>query len=159
MSGALGGGTSAGGRRRTFAAWALATWVILLLAAFAGVQYARHADWIYLAAALGVIAACAGAILRQAWARGLLQLLCVLLAVWTVVTGVWMAGQWDQFALARARALAQPQAAALWLWQIARDQRTWQVALGLKAAAVPLLGWLAWTLGRPAVRGQFHGRR
>ncbi len=154
MNGAL-----AGAGRRTFAAWALATWVVLLLTAFAAVQYLRHADWIYLVAASVVIVGCIGAILRQAWARPLLQVSCMLLALWALITGVWMVRQWDQFALARQQVMAQPQVAPLGLWLIARAQRTWQVALALKVAAIPLLAWLAWTLGQPAVRGQFHHRR
>jgi hypothetical protein len=41
---------------------------------------------------------------------------------------------------------------------IARAERTWQVGLALKAVAIPLLLWLAWQLGRPAVRAQFRRR-
>jgi hypothetical protein len=45
------------------------------------------------------------------------------------------------------------------LWMIARAQRTWQVGIALKLAAIPALLWLAWQLGRPAVRTQFRSRR
>jgi hypothetical protein len=87
-----------------------------------------------------------------------MRVLCVALVLWALVSGALMLSQWDRFALARQHALAQPQLADLALWLIARAQRTWQVALGLKALAVPLLLWLAWGLGRPAVRAQFKHR-
>jgi hypothetical protein len=151
--------TRADGSPRKFAAWALGAWVLLLLAAFGAVQYLRGANYVYLLAALLVIVVCAGCILRQRWARPLLRGLCLLLALWALSTGVLMLRQWDQFALARQHALVQPELAQLTLWLVARAQRTWQVALTLKALAVPLLLWLAWTLGRPSVRAQFHGRR
>ena len=149
----------ADGSPRSFATWALGAWVLLLLAAVGAVQYLRGGDFAYLAAALLVIVACAGCILRQGWARPVLQGLCLLLALWALATGVLMLRQWDQFALARQHALAQPELAPLTLWLVARAQRTWQVALTLKALAVPLLLWLAWALGRPNVRAQFRTRR
>ena len=149
----------ADGSPRSFATWALGAWVLLLLAAVGAVQYLRGGDLAYLVAALLVIVVCAGCILRQGWARPVLRGLCLLLALWALATGVLMLRQWDQFALARQHALAQPELAELTLWLVARAQRTWQVALTLKALAVPLLLWLAWTLGRPNVRAQFHSRR
>lgn len=144
---------------RRFAAWALGAWVLLLLAALGAVQYLRGGDFAYLAAALVIIVTCAGGILRQGWARPLLRGVCLVLALWALATGVLMLRQWDQFDLARQHALAQPELAPLGLWLVARAQRTWQVALALKALAVPLLLWLAWALGRPNVRVQFRSRR
>lgn len=149
----------ADGSPRSFATWALGAWVLLLLAAVGAVQYLRGGDHVYLVAALLVIVACAGCILRQGWARPVLQGLCLLLALWALATGALMLRQWDQFALARQHALAQPELGELTLWLVARAQRTWQVALALKALAVPLLLWLAWALGRPNVRAQFRTRR
>ena len=143
---------------RRFAAWAIGPWVLLLFAALGFVQYLRHAEYLYLAAALLVIVACAGCILRQAWARPALQVLAVLLAVWALVTGVLMLQQAGDFEIARQHAQAQPQLGEVALWMIARAERTWQVGLALKAAAIPLLLWLAWALGRPAVRAQFQRR-
>ena len=143
---------------RRFSAWAVGPWVLLLFAAMGFVQYLRHAEYVYLAAALLVIVACAGCILRQAWARPTMQLLAVLLAVWALASGVLMLQQWSDFDTARQHALAQPQLSDVALWMIARAERTWQVGLVLKAAAIPLLLWLAWQLGRPAVRAQFRPR-
>lgn len=144
---------------RKFAAWAPGAWVLLLLAAFGAVQYMRGAHFAYVAAALLVIVLCAGCILRQRWARPWLRGTCLLLALWALATGVLMLRQWDQFELARQQVIAQPELAQLGLWLVARAQRTWQVALALKALAIPLLLWLAWTLGRPEVRAQFRSRR
>ncbi len=143
---------------RRFAAWAVGPWVLLLFAALGFVQYLRHAEYLYLAAALLVVVACAGCILRQAWARPVLQLLAVLLAAWALVTAALMLQQSGDFDTARQHALAQPQLGEVALWMIARAERTWQVGLALKTAAIPLLLWLAWQLGRPAVRAQFHSR-
>lgn len=141
-----------------FAPWALGVWVVLLLAMMGAVQYLRRADFVYLAAAAMVILVAAGCILRQGWARPAMRVLGVVLALWALLSGGWMLSQWDRFEIARQHALAQPQLADFGLWLIARAQRTWQVALGLKALAVPLLLWLAWELGRPAVRMQFKTR-
>ena len=143
---------------RRFSAWAVGPWVLLLFAALGFVQYLRHAEYIYLAAALLVIAVCAGCILRQAWARPAMQGLAVLLALWALASGVLMLQQWGDFDTARQHALAQPQLGEVALWMIARAERTWQVGLALKAAAIPLLLWLAWQLGRPTVRAQFRPR-
>ncbi|WP_231381796.1 hypothetical protein [Rhodanobacter sp. OR87] len=144
---------------RRFAAWAVGPWVLLLFAALGFVQYLRHAEYLYLAAALLVIVACAGCILRQAWARPVLQLLAVLLAAWALVTAALMLQQAGDFDTARQHALAQPQLGEVALWMIARAERIWQVGLALKAAAIPLLLWLAWQLGRSTVRAQFRPRR
>ncbi len=139
-----------------FSAWAVGPWVLLLFAALGFVQYLRHAEYVYLAAALVVIVACAGCILRQAWARPAMQVLTVLLAVWSLASGVLMLQQWGDFDTARQHALAQPQLGEVALWMIARAERIWQVGLALKVAAIPLLLWLAWQLGRPTVRAQFR---
>lgn len=143
---------------RRFSAWAVGPWVLLLFAALGFVQYLRHAEYIYLAAALLVVVVCAGCILRQAWARPAMQMLAVLLALWALASGVLMLQQWGDFDTARQHALAQPQLGEVALWTIARAERTWQVGLALKAAAIPLLLWLAWQLGRPTVRAQFRPR-
>jgi hypothetical protein len=141
---------------RRFSAWPIGVWVLLLLAATGAVQYLQHAEYAYLLAALLIIAVCAGCILRQAWARPVMQILAVLLALWALLGGVLMLQQWGDFEIARQHAQAQPQLGEAALWMIARAQRTWQVGLALKAIAIPLLLWLAWQLGRPAVRAQFR---
>ncbi|OOG51294.1 hypothetical protein [Rhodanobacter sp. C01] len=143
---------------RRFAAWAIAPWVLLLIAALGCVQYLQHGEYAYLLAALIVVVVCAGCILRQAWARPTMRVIAVLLALWALATGVLMLQHWDDFETARQHALTQPQVAEMAIWMINRAQRIWQVGLALKALAIPLLLWLAWQLGRPMVRAQF-GRR
>jgi hypothetical protein len=145
---------------RRFSVWMIGVWVVLLFAAMGAVQYLQHAEYAYLLAALLVFVACAGCILRQAWARPTMQWLAVLLALWALVSAVLMLRQWGDFEAARQHALAmQAQFAEIALWTIARAQRTWQVGLALKAIAIPMLLWLAWQLGRPAVCAQFKQRR
>lgn len=144
---------------RRFSVWAIGPWIVLLFAAMGAVQYLQHAEYVYLLAALLIFVVCAGCILRQAWARPTMQVLAVLLALWALVSGVLMLQQWGDFETARQHAQVQPQLGEVALWMIARAQRTWQVGLALKALAIPLLLWLAWQLGRPAVRVQFKPRR
>ena len=144
---------------RRFAVWAMGPWILLLIAAMGCLQYLQHAEYAYLAAAMVVIVVCAGCILRQSWARSTMRVLAVLLALWALVTGVQMLQQWGDFERARQDALAQPQLGEVALWMIARAQRTYEVGLVLKAAAIPLLLWLSWQLGRPSVVAQFKRRR
>jgi hypothetical protein len=144
---------------RRFSAWAIGLWVLLLFAALGAVQYLQHGEYPYLLAALLIIVTCAGCILRLAWARPAMQVLTIVLAAWALLTGALMLRQWGDFAIARQHAMAQPQLGDVALWMIARAQRTWQVALALKALAIPLLLWLAWQLGQPGVRAQFRHRR
>lgn len=144
--------------RPRFAAWRVAVWIVLLLAAFGGAQYLRHGDWLYLAGALAVIVACAGGILRQAWSRQALRITAMLLVLWVLVSGGLMLAQWGQFDLVRAHAQAQPQPDLL-LLVIEQARRSYLLGLVLKALLLPLLLWLAWQLGRPAVRAQFVARR
>lgn len=144
---------------RRFAAWAIALWVLLLVAALGCVQYLQHGEYAYLLAAVIVVVVCASCILRQAWARPTMRVMAVLLALWALVTGVLMLQYGSDFEAAREHARAQPEVAEMAIWMINRAQRTWQVGLTLKALAVPLLSWLAWQLGRPAVRAQFGSRR
>jgi hypothetical protein len=145
---------------RRFTVWLIGMWIVLLFAAMGAVQYLQHAEYAYLLAALLIFVVCAGCILRLAWARPTMQVLAALLALWALVSGVLMLQQWGDFETARQHALAMPpQLGDIALWTIARAQRTWQVGLVLKALAMPLLLWLAWQLGRPAVRMQFKRRR
>ena len=145
---------------RRFSAWPIGVWILLLLAATGSVQYLQHAEYTYLLAALLIIVVCAGCILRQAWARPIIQVLAVLLAVWALVSGVLMLQQWGDFETAQQHALAMPpQLGDIALWTIARAQRTWQVGLALRAVGVPFLLWLPWQLGRPVARAQFKRRQ
>ncbi|MGN6281300.1 hypothetical protein [Frateuria sp.] len=141
-----------------FGLWRVATWIVLLLAAFGGVLYLRHGDWPYLVGTFAVIVVCAGGILRQPWARPALRVVAVLLALWVLVTGGLMLAQWDQFDMARTHAMTQPQPELL-LLVIEQARRSFLLGLAFKALLVPLLLWLAWQLGRPPVRAQFVARR
>ena len=149
----------AAGSRTEFAAWPIAVWLLLLLAAFGGVQYLRFGRFDYLAAAMAVIVVCAGCVLRQAWARQAMRAVAVLLACWAAYTGVLMWMDRERFDAARQAALAQPQLGEVALMMVERARRTYQVVIGIKAVAVPVLLWLAWRLGRPEVAAQFHTRR
>ncbi|HET6804307.1 MAG TPA: hypothetical protein VFH59_02550 [Frateuria sp.] len=140
-----------------FGAWRVATWIVLLLTAFGGVLYLRHGDWPYLVGAFAVIVACAGCILRQPWARQALRVIALLLVLWALATGGLMLAQWGQFDAARAHAMTQSQPELL-LLLIEQARRSFLLGLVFKALLVPLLLWLAWQLGRPAVRAQFVSR-
>jgi biotin transporter BioY len=158
-------------RRPRFAFWRMLTWLLLLLAAFGGVQYIHHAQLVwsalqsaspgetdqiaglrsmlgwdvgYLVAAFVVIATCAGCIMRQAWARSVLRAVALVLCVWIVYGGVMLWHQWQ--GLESVPALASDVG------------RVFRINLALRAVSAPLLLWLAWQLGQPAVRLQFRSR-
>ena len=143
---------------RGIAAWRIACWIVLLLAAFGGVQYVRHGDYLYLVGALAVIVTCAGAILRQPWARQAMRVVAVLLAVWLVVTAALMWVHWGQFEQQRQLAMSQA-ASPLVLLVIEQARRSYLTGLVLKLVLLPLVVWLGWALGRPAVRLQFDATR
>lgn len=145
--------------RKRFAFWAIAPWILLLLAALGCLQYEQHAQYGYLLAAVVVIVVCAGCILRQAWARPVMRWMALALAAWAFVTGALMLQHTGDFERARQHALAlQAQVRPLALYMIARARRTWEVGLALKALAIPMLLWLAWQLGRDEVKAQFSRR-
>lgn len=168
-----------------FSAWRLVTWLILLFSAFGILLYARHAwplialvgrpapaggshaavvralawDTAYLLGAGLSLTAAAGTLLRRDGARRLLRVLAVLLALWALVTGVGMVLSWDDF-LRRTHALAQlPALRQDGQALIARMRRTFVLGVAMKLVSAPLLTWLAWRLGLPAVRAQFRARR
>ena len=167
---------------RGFAAWRVAAWLLLLLAGFGCVQYIGHAqllwaqranlspadgatlhrmlawDISYFAAAFALIVLCAGCILRQGWARVPLRVACGALALWALVGGGVMLAQWPQFDRASADALAQLGKDEVMRAAVLYARRVYRITLGLKAVAIPLLLWLAWRLGTPAVRMQFRHR-
>ena len=171
---------------RGFALWRVVVWLLLLLAAFGCLQYVNHAhqgwtqlqalapsdagtaaalrgmlgwDIAYLLAAFTLVVLCAGGILRQTWARPALRVAACLLALWALITGGMLLAQWPQFDQASANALAQLRADATLQQALLHARRSYQMALVLKAIAVPVLLWLAWRLGVPAVRAQFFPRR
>ena len=170
-------------RKRGFAWWRMFVWLLLLLAAYGGVQYIQHGQQVwgalqalpagdgpnaavlhgllgwdigYLVVAFAVIVACAGCILRQEWARPVLRVLALLLCVWSAYRGVLLWQQWQAFDAANAALLA---GGASMPAQLANLRRILMVGLGLRIVGVPLLLWLAWQLGHPAVRVQFRARR
>lgn len=160
-----------------FAAWRLALWVVLLLAAFGCLQYASHGlrVWQTLAVAAGIDAAgrhdlqamlawdmgyfavaaplvvcCAAAIQRQGWARPVLRVAFVLLALALAASGTLLWRSWIHW-----QALQASAAAAAGMADRARQVH---LALGFDAVAIAVLLWLSWQLGRPAVRAQFRRR-
>jgi hypothetical protein len=176
-----------GSTTRGFAAWRVLVWLMLLLAAFGSVQYLSHAQLLwahrtglspddgaalqrmlawdigYLLAAFALIVLCAGCILRQGWARAPLRVACGVLVLWALVTGGKVLAKWLQFEHSSVDALAQlGQDAALRNALVnarVHARHAYLIALGLKAIAIPVLLWLAWRLGTPAVRTQFRRRR
>lgn len=170
----------AGGRG--FAIWRVVVWLLLLLAAFGCVQYLGHAqllwgqrqglvpagtasaelhrmlawDIAYLLAAFALIVLCAGCILRQAWARPALRVAAALLALWMLASGGALVVHWPAFDRSSADALAQLHGDATLRQALLHARHSYLVALVLKAVAVPVLLWLAWSLGRPVVCAQFR---
>ncbi|WP_049622224.1 hypothetical protein [Frateuria defendens] len=142
-----------------FVAWRIGCWIVLLLAAFGGVQYLRHGDYPYLGASFAVIVVSAGCVLRQAWARQPMRLVALALAVWVMVSAALVLASWGQFEQARQHALAQPELSGVLLAMIEQAKRAYLLSLVFKALLLPLLLWLAWWLGRPAVAAQFRRRR
>lgn len=167
---------------RGFAAWRVLVWLLLLLAAFGCVQYLGHAQLLwthragvspadsvalhhmlawdlgYLLAAFALIVLCAGCILRQAWARVPLRVACGVLVLWALASGGMMLAQWPQFHRASAEALAQLGNDNILRNAVIHARRVYRITLGLKAVAIPVLLWLTWRLGTPAVRMQFRHR-
>jgi hypothetical protein len=170
-------GSDLGVRRSGFAWWRMLVWVLLLLAGFGGVQYVTHAQQVwgvlkslppgdatassalygmlawdvgYLAVAFVLIVVCAGCILRQAWARPVLRLIALALCVWSAYRGVLLWQQWSTLNAAGG---------ALQGGQLTDLRHIVLAGLGLRVIAVPVLLWLSWQLGQPAVRLQFKARR
>jgi len=176
-----------GGRREGLTLWRIVVWLILLLAAYGCLQYLLHArqlwvtlrplpasnaedigqlqkmlawDVLYFAASFALVVICAGAILRQAWARVSLQVACVLLAVgWGLVGGVLLFAHWREFSQAVALTNAQDSLDQASQMALAHMRRSFLMALGIKLACIPVLLWLAWRLGLPQTRAQFRKLR
>jgi hypothetical protein len=169
------------------APWRIVLWLILLLSAFGCLQYVHHAQQVwqhlqalaaddaqrrgglhamlawdagYLLAAFALIVLCAGGILHQAWSRVPLQLAAGILAAWSALSGLWLYQQWHAFA-ASASAMAGTSAQAAVAVQALLDhaRHSYHIGLALKVVSVPVLVWLAWRLGQPSVKAQFHRRK
>jgi hypothetical protein len=168
-----------------FTLWRVLVWLLLLLAAFGCVQYFNHAellwrqrhafaggsaaagalqrllawDVVYLLAAFALIVLCAGCILRQPWGRPCLRVAAAVLALWMLATAGAMLVQWPSLLHASTDAMAQLDGHAALQQALLHARHSYLLALALKAIAVPVLLWLSWRLGVPAVRAQFRHRR
>jgi hypothetical protein len=160
------------------ALYRILTWCMLLLAMLGVLEYSVHAwqvwqhfsgvdaaararlrvmlgwDAAYLVGACLTLSVAAGVLLRREWARRAMRVVALLLAAWAV----WTAWRWSGADHALAQLLARPDLDAISRAQITHQRRALRMAMLLKLASAPLLAWLAWRLGRPAVRAQFRGR-
>ncbi len=166
-----------------FAFWRLVTWLLLLLAVFGIFQYcvhawrvggllgtaaweARHAELVrmlawdvaYLIAACITVACATGALLRRGWARPALRVVAAVLALWLLVTTIMLLARWSTFshqmdALVEGAAMSEVARS-----MVEHVRRQYLVAMVLKALCIPVLAWLSWQLGKPAVRARFMPR-
>jgi hypothetical protein len=168
--------------RARFSIWRIVTWLLLLLAVFGILQYSVHAwhvgaalgqagsqrqaslgamlawDVAYLAVACVSVMVAAGALLHRAWARPALRVVAAVLAAWLLVTAIMLIAHWASFNNHSSELLAQSGLGDAGRALLTRVRRNYLVAMCLKAAAVPVLAWLAWRLGAPRVRAQFAAR-
>jgi hypothetical protein len=179
--------TRGAGRTDGFALWRIVAWLMLLLAAYGCLQYSVHAEQLwrvlrqlppgntgdatqlykmlawdvgYFVVAAGVVVICAGAILRQAWARPALQVTAIVLALgWGLAGGLMLLSQWREFSQGVAMTNAQAPLDPASLQALDHVHRSFLIAMATKAVAVPVLLWLAWWLGRPPVKAGFRTRR
>ena len=159
--------------------WRIVTLLLLLLAIFGILQYSGHAwrvvalmhadgqgdhapltemlawDIVYLLAACVTVTAAAGTLMLRGWARPVLRVVAAALSVWLLVTAIMLVAHWSSFNNHSAAFLAQTRPGDAGRALIDHGQRTYLVAIILKAIGVPILVWLAWHLGVPAVRSQF----
>jgi hypothetical protein len=168
--------------------WRVVVWMLLLVSAFGSVQYVKHMqnvwgqlrdnvslqpaeldalhgmlgwDATYLLVVFVLIVICAGCIMRQAWARPCMRVAAVLLAVWLLITGYLQLRDLQALGANSAAILAQAQqqGTAGAAQMLAHLQRGYKLALLFKAVGWIALLWLAWKLGKPAIRAQFRTRR
>lgn len=179
--------TGGAGRADGLALWRIVVWLMLLLAAYGCLQYALHGEQVwrmlqqvpaantgdvwqlrkmlawdagYFTIAFGIVVICAGAILRQAWARPVLQMASLLLALgWGVAGGLMLLSQWREFSQGVALTNAQAPLDEASRLALEHVRRSFLLAMGTKAVAVPVLLWLAWWLGRPGIRAGFRRLR
>lgn len=159
--------------------WRIVTWLLLLLAIFGILQYSGHAwrvvtlmraggadghapltgmlawDAVYLLVACVTVTAAAGALLRRTWARPVLRVVAAVLSAWLLVTAIMLVAHWNSFSNHSAAYLAQSRPGDAGRALLEHMRRRYLVAIVLKAIGVPVLAWLAWRLGVPAVRDKF----
>ncbi len=160
--------------------WRVVTWLLLLLAVFGIFQYSVHAwqvaEWLrkggqdpshaaltrmlawdiaYLLGACITLTVAAAALLRRGWAWFALRVVAGLLALWLLVTALVLAAHWSGFSHRTEELMSLPKLADSARVLVERARRNYLVGMGLKLAAVPVLAWLSWHLGRAPVRGQF----
>jgi hypothetical protein len=154
--------------------WRIAAWLIVLVAGVGAFFYARDAIGIALAlrdgttgigtpaaqAQLGwdvayfiaaaALAALAALVLRGK-RRAVLPLVCLLVAIWAA-TGVF--SMWRALAQVReglAVALASPDASADLANAVGPILTYMYMSLGVRILVIPVLGWVAWRLGKADV--------
>jgi hypothetical protein len=88
-----------------------------------------------------------------------MRVAAAVLALWMLASGGAMLAQWPQLLQASRDALGQLHDQAALQQAVLHARRSYLLALVLKGLAVPVLLWLSWRLGTPAVRMQFHARR
>lgn len=163
--------------RQAFAFWRIGLWLVLLLSAFGALQYAMHArrigrvlarpalpdearamlhgmlawDLGYFVVTAALVVLCAAGILRQGWSRPVLRVALGLLGVGIFASGVSLLRRWRAWSSVPHDFAGAP---AL----LAGQARTVHLSLGFDVAAIALLAWLIWQLGRPQVRVQFRRR-
>jgi hypothetical protein len=171
-------------KKAGFAWWRMIVWVLLLVAGFGCVQYIRHVQQLwgvlqtlpagdsdidqvhamlawdagYFIVAFAVIVVSAGCILRQAWARPVLRVLSLGLAVWAAYRAVVAWYQWHMLMVLGPALVAMGHATLEQIAEAQHMQHLMLISAGVGAVAVVVLLWLAWQLGQPAVRLQFRSR-
>jgi hypothetical protein len=167
------------GQARPFAPWRIVVWLVMLLAAVgfvinaAGILAAVSAirsisaeaiaagapdPRVFLAWSVGntlgafvVMVVALGTLRWREWGRSAMRIAAGVLAVWAIVTAVIAFHQWQVIGVELAQGGLEPE-------QLLRDVKLRSilvVGIVLKAVSVPVLAWLAWTLGRVPVRQQF----
>jgi hypothetical protein len=171
-------------KRARFAWWRMIAWMLLLVAGFGCVQYVRHIQQLwgvlqtlpagdsdidqihtmlawdagYFLVALVVIVVSAGCILRQAWARPVLRVLSLALAVWAAYRAFAAWYQWHMLTVIGPALVAMGRSTPEQITEAQHMQHLLLISAGVGVFAVIVLLWLAWQLGQPAVRLQFRAR-
>lgn len=169
-------------RPRRLAAYRIVTWALLLLACFGVMEYVMHGwqvvhlltrgnshrhvlhvmlawDVAYLLVAGLTVMLTAGVLMRREWARRGLRVLSAALAVWSVVMAVGMISRWLDFRHMAKQLMARPDLSEQMHAHLQHLGYTLAIGAGLECLAVPVLVWLWWRLGRPALRAGFRSRR